>query len=75
MLVVVKELFPLSTIENIWMRQFDLQRDTRFVFPSRKTLTKEVLPCMVKCTLEEFILPTYFNVAIFLSLQHKLTFG
>jgi len=31
------------------------------VFPSRKTLIEKVLPCMVKHTLEEFVLP-YINV-------------
>jgi hypothetical protein len=33
------------------------------VFPSHRTLTKNVLPCLVKCTLEKFVLP-YINVAI-----------
>jgi hypothetical protein len=28
MLVVVKRLFPLSIIENIWMKQFGLRRES-----------------------------------------------
>jgi hypothetical protein len=32
--VVVKGLFPLNTVENIWMKQFGLRRDPQLVFPS-----------------------------------------
>jgi hypothetical protein len=63
-LVVVKRLLPLSTIENIWMKQFGLQKESQFLFLSHGTLIKEVLPCMVKRTLEEFVL-TYINATIF----------
>jgi hypothetical protein len=63
-LVVVKRLFFLSIIENIWMKQFGLQRESQLLFLSRKTLTKEVLPYIVKRTLEEFVL-TYINATIF----------
>jgi hypothetical protein len=62
-LVVVKGLFPLNTIENIWMKQFGLRRDPQLVFPSCKTLIKEVFPCMVKHALEKFV-SLYINVAI-----------
>jgi hypothetical protein len=31
------------------------------VFPSHKTLIEKILPCMVKYTLEKFVLP-YINV-------------
>ncbi len=51
----MERLFPLSTNENIWMKQFG---------ESRRTLTKELLPCMVKCTFEEFVL-TYNNAIVF----------
>jgi len=63
-LVVVKRLLPLSTIENIWMKQFGLQRESQLLFLSHRTLTKELLPYMVKRTLEEFVL-TYINATIF----------
>jgi hypothetical protein len=35
------------------------------VFPSHKTLIKEILPCMMKRTFEEFVL-SYVNVIAFL---------
>ncbi len=63
MLVVVKGLFALNTIENILMKQFGLWKDPQLVFPSCRTLIKEVFPCMVKHTLEEFVL-LYINVVI-----------
>jgi hypothetical protein len=63
-LIVVKRLFPLSIIENIWMKQFGLRKESRLLFLSHKTLTKEVLPCMVKHTFEEFVL-TYINATVF----------
>jgi hypothetical protein len=62
-LVVVKGLFLLNTIENIWMKQFDLQREPQLVLPSCITLIKEVFPCMVKHTFEEFFL-LYINVVV-----------
>jgi hypothetical protein len=33
------------------------------MFPSHKIIVEEVLPCMVKCTLEYFILPN-INVVV-----------
>jgi len=63
-LVVVKRLLPLSTIENIWIKQFGLRRESQLLFLSHRTLTKELLPYMVKRTLEEFVL-TYINATIF----------
>jgi hypothetical protein len=36
----------------------------KLVFSSPKTLTKEVLFYMMKCTLEEFVLP-YVNAIVF----------
>jgi hypothetical protein len=63
MLVVVKRLLPLSIIENIWMKQFGLRRESQLLFLSHRTLTKEVLPYMVKHTLEEFVL-IYINATI-----------
>jgi hypothetical protein len=62
-LVVVKGLLPLNTIENLSMRWFGLQTNPQLVFPSHKNIIEEILFCMMKCTLEEFVLP-YVN-AIF----------
>ncbi len=60
----MKGLFPLTFKHS--QKHIDevsgLQRDPRLVFPSHKTLTKKVLPCLVKCTLEKFVLP-YINAA------------
>jgi hypothetical protein len=44
------------------MKQFGLQRDPQFLFPSCKTLNEKVLPCIMKLTLE-FVLP-YVNAII-----------
>jgi hypothetical protein len=41
------------------------------VFPSHRTLIKKVLPYLVKCTLEKFVLP-YINVAIFITTTFDL---
>jgi len=60
-LLVVKGLLPLSTIESIWMRRFGLQRDPQRVFPSHRTLTKDILPFMMKHTLQELLFP-FINV-------------
>jgi hypothetical protein len=38
------------------MKRFGLQKDPWLVFPSCKTLTKKVLPYMMKHTLEKFVL-------------------
>jgi hypothetical protein len=56
LLVVVKGLFLLNTIENIWVKWFGFQRVSWLVFPSCKTLAKEVLFCMMKRTLEKFVM-------------------
>jgi hypothetical protein len=44
--------------EAIWFK-----REPQLVFPSCRTLIKEVFPCMVKHTFEEFFL-LYINVAV-----------
>jgi len=41
------------------------------VFPSCKTLTEVILPCMVKCRFEKFVLP-YVNVAILVTTTFDL---
>jgi len=70
MLVVVKGLLFLNIVENLWMKQFGLQKDPQLVFPSRKYLIKEVLPYMMTCTLEKFVLP-YVNAIVLIT----TTFG
>jgi hypothetical protein len=64
-LVVVKGLLCLNIIENILVKQFDLRTDPQLVFPSCKIIIEEVLPHMMKDTLENFLLP-YFNILIFI---------
>jgi hypothetical protein len=63
MLVVVKGLLFLNIVENLWMKQFGLQKDPQLVFPSHKCLIKEVLPYMMTCTLKKFVLP-YVNAMV-----------
>jgi hypothetical protein len=41
------------------------------MFPSHRTLTKKVLPCLVKCTLEKFVL-LYINATISLTTTFDL---
>jgi hypothetical protein len=45
------------------MKRFGLQKDPQLVFPSCKCLIKEVLPYMMKCTLDKFVLP-YVNAIV-----------
>lgn len=63
-LLIMKGLFLLNIVENIWMRWFGLQRDRWAMFPSCKTLTDDILPFMMKCTLQELVFP-FINAAIF----------
>jgi hypothetical protein len=51
----------LNMVESIWMRWFGLWKDPYVVFPSRRTLTKNILPFMMKWTLQEFVFP-FVNV-------------
>jgi hypothetical protein len=62
-LVVVKGLLFLSKIDNICMKWFDSWKDSQSMFPSCKTLIEEILFCMMKCTLEKFVL-SYVNTTI-----------
>jgi hypothetical protein len=71
-LVVVKGLLPLNTIENSWMGWFGLQKNPQLVFPSQKNIIEEVLFCMMKRTLEELF--CLMSMLYFLSQQH-LAFG
>jgi hypothetical protein len=52
-------------IESILVKQFELWTDPQLVFPSCKIVTKNVLPYMMKHTIEIFILP-YVNDLIFI---------
>jgi hypothetical protein len=67
----MKGLFLLSIVENIWMRRFGLQRDRWVVFPSRKTLTEDALPSMMKCTLQKLVFP-FINATIFVTATFDL---
>jgi hypothetical protein len=64
--VIMKRLFLLTIVENIWMRRFDLQRDRWVVFPPRKTLIENILPSMMKCTLQALVFP-FINATIFVT--------
>ena len=54
-LLIAKRYYPLSSVENMWFRQFALCRDPRVVFPSCKSLTEDVLLAMVEHTLETIV--------------------
>jgi hypothetical protein len=41
------------------------------MFPSHKTLSKKVLPCVMKHTLEKFVSP-YVNIAISITIAFDL---
>ncbi len=41
------------------------------MFPSHKTLTKKMLPCTMKHTLEKFVLP-YVNVVVSITITFDL---
>ncbi len=60
MLLVVKSLLPLNTIESLRMKWFGLQRDPQAMFPSWRTLIEDILLSMVEFTLQEFVFP-YVN--------------
>jgi hypothetical protein len=53
------------------VKRFGLQRDPQLVFPSHKTLLKEILPYMMKHTFEDFVLP-YVNVIVLLTTTFDL---
>ncbi len=63
-LLIMKGLFLLNIVENIWMRRFGLQRDRWVMFPPCNTLTEDILPFMMKCTLQELVFP-FINAVIF----------
>jgi hypothetical protein len=42
-LVLVKRLLPLSTLENIWMKWFGLQRGSHLLFPLHKNVIEEII--------------------------------
>ena len=56
-LLIAKGYYPLSSVENMWLKRFALRHDPRVVFPSRKSLTEDVLPAMVEHTLETIVRP------------------
>ena len=56
-LLIAKGYHPLSSVENIWLRRFALHRDPRVVFPSRGTITEEMLPAMLEQTLARVVRP------------------
>ncbi len=43
MLVLVKRLLPLSTLKNIWMKWFGLQRGSHLLFPLHKGIIEDVI--------------------------------
>jgi hypothetical protein len=67
----MKRIFFSNIIENIWIRRFGLQRDQWAMFPSCKTLTEDILPFMMKCTLQELVFP-FINAAIFVTTTFDL---
>ncbi len=71
MILFLKGLFHLSTIESIWMRRFGLQKDPSRVFLSHRTLTEEILPSMMKRTLQKFVF-LFINVAISITITFDL---
>jgi hypothetical protein len=60
-LLVVKGLLLLNMVESIWMRQSGLWKEPQVVFTSCRTLMENILPSMMKCTLQEFVFP-FVNV-------------
>jgi len=56
-LFVVKGLLPLNMVESIWMMQSSLWKEPQVVFASCRTLIEDILPSMMKRTLQEFVFP------------------
>jgi len=56
-LFVVKGLLPLNMVESIWMMQSSLWKEPQVVFASFRTFIENILPSMMKCTLQEFFFP------------------
>jgi hypothetical protein len=56
-LLTTKRLFPLNTCENVWVQRLALKLDPKMVFPSQKTLSKEIIPNMVTHCLELHVQP------------------
>lgn len=61
MLFVVKKLLPMRTMESIWLQWMAYMLCPWVVFPCRKTFVEEILPNLVKKTLNTYVVLALAN--------------
>ncbi len=64
MLLTTKGYLLLNTCENVWMHKLALRLDSKLVFPTQRTLVKEILPTMVDRYLNLYVRPLFATTPI-----------